>query len=500
MLSVLALGVDRVCSADRLADALWGDAQPATAHKVVQGCISRLRTVLGPAAIATEQSGYRLRLARTAIDSVRFERLVVRARELLDLGESERAAFAAEEASGLWYGRAFAELEDWEPAVIESARLQELRLQAQELAVDGRLASGDAERCVDVAQRLAEAEPLREHRWVQLALAEYRSGRQTDALESLRRCRSILVEELGLDASTAVTDLEKRILRHDVILDLAVGTPPSLSCPWPGLASYGVEDSEVFCGREAALTSALALLRTRGVLVIAGPSGAGKSSLLRAGVMGQLQRDGAQVRLVLPADPIGDLSAGEVLVVDQFEEIFTLELTDHVRSEWLASVVNHRRRGPVAIALRADRMAEVAVEPTLVGLVEQGLFLLGPMAESELRGAIARPAAQSGLRLESGLVDLLVRDTRGQPGALPLLSHCLVETWQRREGRTLTVEAYAASGGVHGAVAQTAEGLYRSLPQDQKDGIHDLLLRLVTPGPEGQSIRARVPRPVAASG
>ena len=92
------------------------------------------------------------------------------------------------------------------------------------------------------------------------------------------------------------------------------------------------------------------------------------------------------------------------------------------------------------------------------------------------------PARQAGLILEPGLVDLLVTEVRDDPGALPLLSHALLETWKRREGSTLTVDGYRASGGIHGAVAQSAERLYAQVEPDLREALRDLVLRLLSPG------------------
>ena len=104
------------------------------------------------------------------------------------------------------------------------------------------------------------------------------------------------------------------------------------------------------------------------------------------------------------------------------------------------------------------------------------------------------PARQAGLLIEPGLVDLLVREVRNDPGALPLMSHALLETWKRREGSTLTVAGYRASGGINGAVAQSAEGLYARVGAEHRHLLRDLVLRLVSPGPEGEPVRTRVPR------
>ena len=109
------------------------------------------------------------------------------------------------------------------------------------------------------------------------------------------------------------------------------------------------------------------------------------------------------------------------------------------------------------------------------------------MDESELRTAIVGPARQAGLLLEPGLVDLLVRDTDGEPGALPLLSHALRQSWQRRKVSTLRpVSSYQASGGIRGTVAQSAEQVYEQAPVEQRTVLRDLLLRLVAPSPEGE--------------
>ena len=121
------------------------------------------------------------------------------------------------------------------------------------------------------------------------------------------------------------------------------------------------------------------------------------------------------------------------------------------------------------------------------------------MREAELRTAIEGPARQAGLRLEAGLVDLLVRDVINQPGALPLLSHALAEIWSRREGRVLTVSAYRDSGGVHGAVSRTAEELYASLPERQRPVARSLFLRLVSVAGDGEAVRHRLSRKMLAA-
>ena len=149
---------------------------------------------------------------------------------------------------------------------------------------------------------------------------------------------------------------------------------------------------------------------------------------------------------------------------------------------------------PLVVAVRADRLGDVSAFPAFARLVERGLYLLGPMGEDDLRAAIEGPAHRAGLLLEPGLVDLLVREVEGEPGALPLLSHALRQTWERREGRTLTVAGYRATGGVRGRVAQSAEAVYERLSPEQRPLLQDLFLRLVVDGGDGAPIRGRVPR------
>ena len=126
-------------------------------------------------------------------------------------------------------------------------------------------------------------------------------------------------------------------------------------------------------------------------------------------------------------------------------------------------------------------------------LAERGLHLVRSLEGDQLRAAIEGPAAQAGLRLERGLVDLVVRDAEGEPGAMPLMSHALAETWARRDGRVLTVEGYRAAGGIRAAVARSADRLYESLPPDERTALRSVLLRMVAPAGDGEPYRSRVP-------
>jgi WD40 repeat protein/DNA-binding SARP family transcriptional activator len=500
VLSVLVLHAREVIEADRFADALWGDDQPASSGKVVQGCVMRIRKLLGSATIITEPGGYRLALGDDDVDLHRFERLLGRAREELALRAPDRALRTTEEALALWRGRPFDDVEGWGAARFEAARLDELRLEAEELEVDATLRAGRANEVLATARALVDAAPTRERRWELLALAQYRSGSQADALRTLHAARRGLAAELGLDPGPGLVELEAAILRHDAALQ-GPTIPPVVddSCPWPGLLAYAIGDADGFAGRDCEVDACLARLRDDGVLVVVGPSGSGKSSLVRAGVAGTLQRGGRSVVVLTPGarptDALARKAPGDgcVLVIDQCEEVATACDDPFDRDAFLTALAAHAERAPLVISLRADRLGDLSGHPAFARLVERGLFLLGPMDERALRAAIEQPARAAGLLLEPGLVDLIVRDVLDEPGALPLMSHALQQTWTRREGRTLTVAAYTETGGIRGAVAQSAESVYAGVGIDEQRKLRDLFLRLVTPVEDGAPARIRLP-------
>lgn len=500
VLEALAVWPGEELSLEVLADALWGDAPPESWPKVVQGCVMRLRKALGAEVIETTPHGYRLVVHADGLDHRRFERLVALAGEHLARGEPERVAFLAGEALDLWRGRPLADLEEWAPGRAFAERLSELRLDAEDLQTEAALRVGRQREVLQSAQARVVDAPMRERRWALLALAQYQSGRQGDALQTLRRARSMLGTELGLDPGPELVQLEQAILRQDPSLVAATAMPESsVTCPYPGLLPYELWDSEVFFGRDTDVTSCLARLDTAGVLAVVGPSGSGKSSLVRAGVGAALQRDGRRVVVVTPgAHPLDALSAlrskRAVLVVDQCEEALASDGDATEQSAFFDALVQHCETGALVVAFRADRLGGLSEHLELARLVERGLYVLGGMGVEDLHSAVEGPARRAGLRLEPGLVDLVVREVEGEPGALPLLSHVLRQTWERREGSTLTVGGYTASGGVREAVAQSAEAVYEQVEPDQRGMLRDLMLRLVSPNPDGDPVRTRMAR------
>ncbi|MGW2628607.1 nSTAND1 domain-containing NTPase [Streptomyces chattanoogensis] len=335
-------------------------------------------------------------------------------------------------------------------------------------------------------------------------------------------------------------------------------------CPYRGLASYRQQDARWFFGRERSTESLVAQLRaaeeTGGLVMLVGASGAGKSSLLNAGLVPALQngaagggagREREVVQLVPGGDPLAELarripgldhviSAAEesaatepgtphfaravreavaawagretsaaarpVVIVDQFEEAFTLCSDETARRTFIqllhAAATPSGASDPapvlVIIGIRADFYEQCLGHPELADALQHRHMVLGPLTSAELREAVTGPAKAVGLELEPGLAELIVREVSADgpggahdAGVLPLLSHALLATWQRRKAGRLTLSGYRAAGGIQGAVAATAERAWSGLDPTARTAARLLLLRLVRLGEDTQATRRR---------
>ncbi|WP_447007591.1 XRE family transcriptional regulator [Saccharothrix isguenensis] len=312
----------------------------------------------------------------------------------------------------------------------------------------------------------------------------------------------------------------------------AADAPPSIpgDTPYVGLASFQTGDADRFFGREALTATLVDLVRRRRFTGVFGASGSGKSSLLRAGLAA---RSDDPVVIITPGrDPVeecavalagltgespvavkADLAAAPgnlhlwirkamaerdlLLVVDQFEEVFTqCAAADR---EWLvraltlaANADNSRVR--VVIGVRADFYGHCGRHPELPPALHGSQVLVGPMSADELRLAITGPAAGAGATVETALVVRLVADVTGRASALPLVSHALVETWLRRRGMTLSLAGYEQAGGVEHAIARTAEEVFGALSPGGRRDARSVLLRLIALGDGTEDTRRRVRR------
>ncbi len=285
--------------------------------------------------------------------------------------------------------------------------------------------------------------------------------------------------------------------------------PPSPAlCPYRGLLAFEAENHDMFFGREEVLGDLLGRLGSNRFVAVVGASGSGKSSLVRAGVIAAIQQGElagvSNALLITPgANPGGGLrgsgaSDHDLLVVDQFEEVFTLCQEESERTRFFEQLL--ACRGTVLIVLRADFYGHCAAHEGLAQRVSANNVLLGPMTEDEMHRAVVSPAEAGGFRLEPGLVELVLRDATGEPGALPLLSHALMETWARRDGRTLTLAGYRDAGGVTGAIARTAEEVYGRRTDDERDLMRRVFLSLTELGEATEDTRRRVPLSELAAG
>jgi DNA-binding SARP family transcriptional activator len=240
LVALLAIEANRLVPTDRLIEDLWGDAAPDGALRTLRVYVSRVRQALGDAGelLVTQPTGYLLRVAPEAIDALRFEALVREGRRQVAAGDHTSAAATFQAALGLWRGPALADLTEVPSAVAEAARLEEARLAALEVRLDADLACGRHGELAAELDALTGAHPLRERFWGQRITALYRAGRQADALRAYQQLRSTLVEELGIEPSSALQHLEGAVLRHDPELDWHPGLDAGKSAAAEGVVTF----------------------------------------------------------------------------------------------------------------------------------------------------------------------------------------------------------------------------------------------------------------------
>src|SRR5215218_4084304 len=276
LLADLLVHAGRVVAADRLVDDLWGEELPGNPTNTLQGRVSALRRALGPAGaglVVTSSPGYRLAVEPEQLDAGRFQRLVAEA-DAAAAREGPRAAWLLEAALGLWRGPALAEFADLPWARVEAARLEELRLAAQEALAELRLAGGGHAELVGELEALVAAHPLWERPRGQLMLALYRSGRQADALRVYGESRATLAEELGIDPSPELQRLQRAILTQDPAI-----APPGRARA-PAAPPHNLpERLTSLVGRDRELDEVGKLVGQHRLVTVTGPGGAGKTSL-----------------------------------------------------------------------------------------------------------------------------------------------------------------------------------------------------------------------------
>jgi tetratricopeptide (TPR) repeat protein/energy-coupling factor transporter ATP-binding protein EcfA2 len=310
-------------------------------------------------------------------------------------------------------------------------------------------------------------------------------------------------------------------------------------CPYRGLNAFQENDRDIFFGRRRLIESFCDYLRDRRLLAVIGPSGSGKSSLVLAGVLPELKRgvlnDSESWRYLpsmvpgsnplrnlalasrpqdksiaewvpsfvqnLKQDPHGLLTMlgdkPSVIVVDQFEEIFTLCTQDELRKAFIENLISIVKapsdKHVVILTLRTDYETQIVSVPKLMPLFEKGQARVTPLTSTDLYEAIEEPAKRIGLKFEDSVVDALVKDILGEAAGLPLLQFALLRLWRMREHNLITWRAYKSLGGARRALALTADEFYNGLLKEDQETAKHILLRLARPteGLEVTSNRVR---------
>ncbi|MBK8906158.1 MAG: protein kinase [Anaerolineaceae bacterium] len=357
----------------------------------------------------------------------------------------------------------------------------------------------------------------------------------SDLLTRLEMVLAPSVLELGLP----LADIDA------ALLPLTTQEIAALENPYRGLQAFSESDADNYFGRETLVQELLSKLSNGSdlerFLAVVGPSGSGKSSLVKAGLLPALRRGGlpgsdewfivdmtpgdqpwqeleaAMLRVAVdPPDsllthlqegPRGLLRAvqrclpddGEmelVLLIDQFEELFTLVADEAVREAFLQSLVtavlDPQSRVRIVITLRADFTDRPLQYVDFGELMEQRLALVLPLTPDELTQAITRPVEKLGMAMSPELVSTIIQDVGNQPGMLPLLQYALTELFEQRQGRTLTLENYKQTGGVAGALARRADEIFTHLDAAGQEATRQLFLRLITLGEGSEDTRRRV--------
>lgn len=349
----------------------------------------------------------------------------------------------------------------------------------------------------------------------------------------------------ALDALPRHERTSTQPLEQKTAVSLSPNQIQRLKNPFRGLHPFGEADSGTFFGRDALVLDLLGMLSDdtdlERFVAIVGPSGSGKSSVAKAGILPALRRGGLpnsenwfiidmtpgsnpwaefttalrRVAINLPTEEQpqsleandtllklvdsvlpDDAETELVLLIDQFEELFTLVEDEGVRGRFLenlvTAVLDSDSRLRLIITLRADFIDQPLQYLDFGELLRQRLMLLLPLSVEQLTQVITKPIEQLGMQMTPDLVATIINDVGDQPGTLPLLQYALTELFEERQGVTLTLEAYKATGGVTGALAHRADQLYNDLDDAQQEATRQLFLRLITLGEGVEDTRRRV--------
>ena len=374
---------------------------------------------------------------------------------------------------------------------------------------------------------------------------EIRFGSVIEMAEDFRRAiadfdDSRTMAEKATSSRPATIRSDTGLISLDAI-EALLTTPPN---PYKGLRAFQEADAADFFGRDALVETLLQRLGETGdahrFLAVVGPSGSGKSSVVKAGLVPAIRRGRISdwdrwfiVDMTPGTEPLAELTnslhsiainteadlasmlannvhglhhstqallpddgSEVILIIDQFEEIFTL-VNDATRIQHFLDLITHTVTAPdsrvrLILTLRADFYDRPLYYAGLGDLMRKRTELILPLSEPELRQVILAPAESAGLKVENQLTEVILSDIAHQQNALPLLQYTLTELYEQRKKDTLTFEAYRQLGGIAGALAQRADELYAGFDETQRLATHQIFLRLVVPGEGTEDTRRRV--------
>ncbi|MGD8462334.1 MAG: BTAD domain-containing putative transcriptional regulator [Anaerolineae bacterium] len=547
----------------RLAGLLWPDLPESSAQTNLRRELANLRKVIGdqqatpPTLIVTRPTIQFDTGSDAWVDALAF---------LDALETTERPIPKLEEATAWYRGEFLegfslpdsSLFEEW--LLLKRERFQRLALDALDRLARGHTMQGDFQRALDCAYQQVELDPLRESAHRQLMRLLAYTGRTSESVSQYETCRRVLDEQLGVEPSEETTQLYDKI--RDGKLERLPGAPPRSSerehrtlgaCPYRGLAAFREADASFFFGREA-FTARLvkAVQQQPMVVVVVGSSGSGKSSTVFAGLLPRLRDETdwlvahfrpagqpfhAQAAALLPLlEPdlsetdrliqarklASALRQGEIplydavdralekrgpasrllLVIDQFEELYTLCPEPDVQRQFLDGLLaaveagNEQRTSHFALllTLRADFMSHALSHRPFADALQDGSLMMGPMSRDELRLAIVKPAGKQGAAFEAGLVERLLDDVGEEPGNLPLLEFALTLLWERQMDGWLTHAGYEEIGCAEGALAQYAEQVFAKLDVEEQERAQRVFVQLVRPGEGTEDTRRMATR------
>ncbi len=562
LLAYLVVEAKRPIRREKLAGLLWPEFSESAARTNLRSSLARLRKTIGdyeadpPFLLITRQTIQFNQDSNYDFDLGTFTSY------LKDV-ESRPTDIAKLEQAVSLYGGSFLEgfsipdspsFEHWILVTRESVQYQILR--ALHHLAGCYQEQGAIEKALEYAKRQLELDPYQENAHQQIMWLLALNGQRNEALAIFENYQQRLETELGVTPLDKTQEMYTRLLAGKLpeapIAAVSMTRAPRYTgvCPYRGLAHFRKQDAKFFFGREEFTKRLLKIISQKvNTIVVVGSSGSGKSSVVFAGLLPRLQeagdwivvrlrpREQPFISLANAIGPILDPTLSEsnrlietqrlaqglmekditlyniilrilekqpntyrfLLVVDQFEELYTLCSNPDHRRMFLDELFNaielaaSRQPSPLVLllTLRADFMGQALNYRTFANALQDSALILGPMNRAELQAAIEQPAEMQGAAIESGLVPRILDDLGEEPGKLPLLEFALTLLWERLDQGWMTHAAYEGIGQVDGALARYADEVYEQLIEKEQEAVQKIFVQLVQPG-EGTEDTRRV--------